>query len=115
VHWVVELDVKAGAFDAFRALASELVAATEMESGTLAYEYTFTADRSRCHIYERYVDSAAAIAHLGMFGDRFATRFAALVTPTRFVVYGPATAALKDALAAFDPLYLETLAGFCRC
>ena len=114
VQFVVELDVTPGQADPFRALVADLVSATEEEPGTLAYQWNLSADGMRYHVYERYVDAAAAVAHLGMFAQRFAGRFGACVTPARFVVYGAADAALRQTLAGFSPVYLATVAGFHR-
>ena len=43
-----------------------------------------------------------------------AARFLALVTPVRVVVYGSPSAALKEALALLDPVYMQPTAGFRR-
>ena len=71
-------------------------------------------DGKRCHIFERYVDSAAVLTHLGTFGERFAGRFLELLKPARFVVYGSPSAAVRDALAGFSPVYMQPLGGFSR-
>jgi hypothetical protein len=54
------------------------------------------------------------MVHLVAFGQNFAERFFAILKPTRFVVYGSPNQAVKDALAAFNPTYMVSAAGFSR-
>jgi quinol monooxygenase YgiN len=115
VCWMLELDIQAGEESTFRALMEEMVGATRAnEPGTLAYEWHTSADGRVCHLYERYVDSAAAMTHVKTFGEKFARRFLAVLKPTRLVVYGAPDATLKDALAALNPVYMEPVGGFSR-
>ena len=46
------------------------------------------------------------------FGPKFAERFFEILKPTRFVIYGAPSAEVKDAVAAFNPVYMTPLAGF---
>jgi hypothetical protein len=55
------------------------------------------------HVYERYVDSAAAVAHLRTFGRKFGGRFAGMVDRTRFTVYGTRARSCGGALASLQP------------
>ena len=115
VYWILELDVQAGRENDFRALMAEMVGTTQAnEPGTLNYEWSTSADGKRCHICERYVDSGAVMTHLGTFGERFAARFLEVLKPTRFVVYGTPSVAVRNALAGFNPVYMEAAAGFSR-
>ena len=41
-----------------------MAAETQKEPGTLAYEWSLSADRVRCRLYEAYVDAGAVLAHL---------------------------------------------------
>jgi quinol monooxygenase YgiN len=115
IYWVLELSVKPGEADNCKALMNEMVAATEAnEPDTLSYEWTLSADGTTCHIYERYTDSAASLAHLGTFAATFAERFLAALEPTGFTVYGNPSAELREALGAFGPAYMTPAAGFTR-
>ncbi len=115
VSWILELRIREGREGDFRALMAEMVAATEKnEPGTLAYEWSVSPDGGLCHIYERYVDSAAVMIHLTTFGEKYAARFGQVLEPTRTVVYGAPTAAVKEALADLNPSYMEPAAGFSR-
>ncbi len=115
VSWMLELNVRAGRDEDFRALMAEMVNATEStEPGALDYEWSVTADGRVCHIFERYADSAATMIHLAAFGQNFAERFLAILEPTRFVVYGSPSQEVREALAAFDPTYMGFASGFSR-
>ena len=115
VYWLLELEVIPGQLDNMKSLVNEMVAATQAnEPGTLSYEYSLNADKSICHIYERYTDSSAALTHLGTFGSQFAERFMTVFKPVAFTVYGSPSEELKGALAAFGPAYMELAEGFSR-
>ncbi len=113
VHWLLELNVKPGKLDDFLAVMGDMIASTEKESGTQIYEWFFNEDKSVCHIYERYADSAAVLTHIEGFGA-FAERFMDAVDPTRFTVLGNPDAAAKEALAGLSPTFLGLEAGFAR-
>ncbi len=114
VSWMLEVAVKPGELENFRALMSEMVDTTRREEGTLAYDWSISDDGSECHIYERYADSDAVMIHLASFGKNFADRFLAAVDPTRLVVYGGPNEAVKEGLSGFAPVYLEPFGGFFR-
>lgn len=115
VHWVLELNVKDGRVDDFKSLAAEMVAATQAnEPGTLIYEYFLSADEKAVNIYERYVDSAATLVHLGTFGEKFAERFLDILEPTRFTVYGNPNAEVRGVLDGFGAQYMGEVVGFAR-
>ena len=115
VAWMLELDISEGQGAGLPALIEEMVGSTqENEPGTMDYQWSTSADGTVCHIFERYSDSDAVMAHLGNFGERFAGRFMEILTPTRFVVYGSPSQEVKDALAGFGPTYMGSAGGFSR-
>jgi len=114
VSWVIELTVKDGALDSFKELMAEMVAGTNEEPQTLAYEWYISDDESTVHIFEKYATSDAMISHVGGFMEKWAARFMACVEPTRFVVYGDPSAAAREKLAAFGGTYLAPWGGFAR-
>ena len=115
VSWMLELNIQPGREKDFRVLMNEMVTATRAnEAGTLNYEWSTSADGSVCHIFERYVDSAAAMIHLAAFGEKFASRFLEMLQPVRFVVYGSPSQEVKDALAGFKAVYMQPVGGFRR-
>ena len=86
---VVELAIKPGQLDEFRALMGEMVAAIQAnEPGTMNYELFSSQDARTCHIFEQHAGAATGKTHLGSFQERFAQRFAAVVDVTAFTVYG---------------------------
>jgi len=114
VSWNLELAVRDGRLDDFRALMHEMVESTTAEPGAQTYEWFLTDDDTSCHICERYVDSEAVVAHLETFGARFAGRFLGCVEPTRLHVYGEPSAKARAALDGFGAVYLGPFGGFSR-
>jgi quinol monooxygenase YgiN len=112
VAWVLEVAIKPGRGDAFRALVDEMVRATRGEPGALVYEWA--GDGDAVAVYERYADSAAALAHVAAWGSAFAGRFLEAAEPTRLTVMGNPTDELKAALDGFGPTFLGPLGGFAR-
>jgi quinol monooxygenase YgiN len=115
VSWVLELNVKDGQLDAFKALAQEMSEATQAdEPGATHYEWYIDEDGKTIHVFERYADSATTMIHLGNFGAKFAERFLACVDPTRMMVYGDPSAEVRGALAGFGAAHMTKFAGFTR-
>jgi hypothetical protein len=54
------------------------------------------------------------MTHLGTFGEEFAGRFLEILKPIRFVVFGSPSEEVKEALAGFNPTYMQTVGGFSR-
>jgi len=113
ISWLLVVAIQPGQLDLFRAVARDLIASTQNESGTLAYEWNLSEDNSVCQIYERYRDSTAMITHVTNFG-KFAERFIAACRPVRFDVYGPISAEAKALIKDFGPVYYSHLGGFSR-
>lgn len=115
VHWVLETNIKDGEYDNLVALMGEMVEATKAdEPGTTHYEWFISEDKSTCHVYERYINSAATMIHLGNFGSKFAKRFMGCLSPTRFTVYGTPDETVQEALKAMGPVYMGQIGGFAR-
>ena len=101
VSWRVELAVKPGELENFRALTREMVEFARSEPGVLIYERFAGKDGKVVHVYERYSDSAAALAHLLDFKQRFGERFSGMVDRKRFTVFGSPDDELKRMLDGF--------------
>lgn len=114
VSWLVEAEVKAGQLETFEQLVRDMVESTSPEPGTLSYEWFISDDGTLVHIYERYADSDALLAHFRGFLEKFSDRFSASVDLKRFSVYGEPSDEAREALAALSPIYLGTLGGFVR-
>ena len=115
VVWTLDMQVAPGRQADLRALMHEMAAATEAnEPGTLDYEWSLSEDGTTCHLFERYVDCAAAEIHMATFGEKYAGRFMELLTPTRVILYGRPNAAIRDGLASVGAVYFPPAAGFSR-
>jgi quinol monooxygenase YgiN len=112
ISWHVELNVKPGQLGNFRTLTGEMVAVTRSEPGVLSYQRFVSEDGSIIHVYERYADSVAALAHLEAFAKRFAGRFSAMVERKAFTVFGYPSAELTAVLDPFNAIYLKPFGDF---
>jgi len=110
----LQLSVRDGQLEPFRALMHEMVASTRTEPGALIYEWFLSADDTVCHIHERYTDSDVTLQHLTGFGAKFAERFMACVQPTAAFVSGDPSAELREVLDSFGAVYLGWFGGFSR-
>jgi quinol monooxygenase YgiN len=113
VSWLVELTVEPDRVGEFWALTEEMVEASTQEPGTLIYERSMD-DNGVIHLYERYVDAEAALAHMQAFAERFSPTFSALVERRRFTVYGEPTPELRAVLNTVGATYAAPVAGFSR-
>jgi quinol monooxygenase YgiN len=113
IYWLLEVSILPGQLENFRAVVGELIASTELEPGTLGYDWNLSADETVCHIYERYVNSAALLTH-GQGFHAFAERFFKTCRPTRCDIYGTPSAEVKAAMADLHPTYYTPLGGFSR-
>lgn len=115
VSWHVELAVKPGALERFRALTAEMVDFAQGEAGVLAYERYVSPDGTLVHVYERWADSPSAVDHLRAFAERFAGRFSRLVERRRFTVYGDPSEDLQRLLRGVGATdFLLPLEGFAK-
>jgi hypothetical protein len=67
ISWHVELRIKPGQLDSFRALTGEMVAFTRREAGALSYQRFVSADGTTLHIYERYITGLVQIGVIQKF------------------------------------------------
>ena len=113
VFWVVELAIRPGQLQAFKALMNEMVEATQAnEPGALNYEWFISGDGTTCHIYERYADSAAVMTHMGNFAA-FGERWTAAVEATGMTLYGTPSDEVKAVFGGTGTL-MAPLGGFVR-
>ena len=113
VSWQVELALKPGQLERFSDLTKEMVEHARAERGVLVYERYLSDDASSVVVCERYIDSAAAIAHLEAFATKYGARFASMVERKRFTVFGNPSDDLRSLLDDFSPTYLRPFQGFC--
>jgi quinol monooxygenase YgiN len=114
VRWVMEFAVKPGQLDTLTHLVAEMAQSTRAEPGALEFTWSVRDDGTGGQVYERYADTAAALAHLRTFTERFAEQVLAAVAPTRFTVLGLPSDGVRQALAGFAPTYLRPMGGFVR-
>jgi quinol monooxygenase YgiN len=114
VAWLTQCAVKEGQLEAFKALMDEMVAATRDEPGTLDYEWFISDDDSTVHIYERFADSDATIAHANSFLEQWVQRYMGCVEVKGFTVYGNPSDAARQAIAPFGGKQLGRWGGFAR-
>jgi quinol monooxygenase YgiN len=114
VSWAVDVSIKAGQLDAFKALVEEMVQWSRADSDTLSYEWFLNEDNTSCHIYERYASSAAALAHVKIFIERYAEPFMGTVDMKGMTVFGPAEAELKGIMGGFGANFMGQFNGFAR-
>jgi quinol monooxygenase YgiN len=112
ISWHVELAVKPGQIENFQALTGEMVDSAREEPGVLNYERFVSDDGKFVHVYERYADSAAAVAHLRKFRKNFSERFLAMVDRTQFTVFGNPSDELRGLLDGFGVTYLRPFGDF---
>ena len=89
-----------------------LVESTRVKGGVLIYERFISDDGKAVHVYERYENSAAALAHLRAFGKEFGPRFVGMVDRKQFTAYGTPSEELKGMLDGFGATYLRRFGGF---
>lgn len=113
IIWTVDGKIKDGERAAFDAVMHDLIEASSKEAGTMHYEWYIAEDQTSIHVYERYQDAAAAMAHLGTFGAH-AERFLAAVEVTGFVVYSKLTPELEEGVAVLNPVSMTPFGGFVK-
>ena len=113
VAWLFELEVQPHTRAALEELVPEMIEETKKtEPGSRAYQI-FVNDGSIC-VYERYDNSEAALEHMKNFGEKFAGRFMALVTPTRFTLLGSPSAELLEVVGPIGAIVNTPLAGYIK-
>jgi len=112
IAWRVELAVKPDQVANLLAVTDEMVQAASLEIGTLSYQRFISPDGKSVHVYERYLNSGVALAHLTAFFARFAERFGATVDRRTFTVYGTPSIELRKMLDQFKPHYFRPFGNF---
>jgi quinol monooxygenase YgiN len=114
IAWLFELEVQPENRKALAELVPEMIEETKKaEPGSRAYQI-FIDDGSNLCVYERYDDSDAALAHMKNFGEKFAGRFMALVTPVRFTLLGSPSPKLLEVVGPIGALVHTPLAGYIK-
>jgi quinol monooxygenase YgiN len=113
IAWLFELEVKPENRDALATLVPEMVEETKKsEPGSRAYQ--IFVNEGAVSVYERYDDSDAALEHMKNFGEKFAGRFMALVTPVRFTLLGTPSAELLEVVGPIGATVNTPLGGYVK-
>jgi len=115
VFWIVELAIRPGQLEVFKALMNDMVEATQAnEPGALNYEWFIGEDGTTGHIYERYADSAAVMTHMMDTFAKFGERWGAAVEVTGMTAYGSPSDEAKALLSGSGGTLMAPLGGFVR-
>lgn len=113
VYWILKAQVQEGNADKVRQLAAKFCDQTQQEAGTIAYEWALSEDDSVLHIYERFANAEAALAHIANVGDDL-PHLLALISLDGIECYGAHDDAFRKAVAELPMTYMNTFAGFHR-
>ncbi|HEY4053250.1 MAG TPA: antibiotic biosynthesis monooxygenase [Terriglobales bacterium] len=89
VYFLVSFKINEGRFDALKEIAQAMIAFTQKESGSLAYEWYFSPDKTKGRLFETYADQNAVAAHMeGRAVQELVPKIRELSSITGFEVYG---------------------------
>lgn len=112
VAWVFETKIHPGERPAVEALIKEAIEDTRTDPKAINYEFFLQGDN--LHVYEKYADSPATLAHLAWFGENMAARFLSVADITGLTVYGSPSDAVREVLDSMGAAYLDAFGGFAR-
>jgi quinol monooxygenase YgiN len=107
-------EVLPGQEEAFKQVASKVVAAVEQEPGTMAYEWSMRADGKTFDVVEIYRDSDAVVAHVKDVFSKFGGELGKTQKTLKMVVYGTPDVEARKAIESLHPEYETPFAGFIR-
>ena len=113
VYTIFKANVPEGAVERLVEVAAAMSELTSSEPGAIAYEWSLSEDQRRLHVYERFVDSEAGLAHLENAGPEL-SKLLEIVTLEEIECYGPASDELRDAISGFPVKFLRRFEGFHR-
>jgi quinol monooxygenase YgiN len=115
IRLLVDFEIHEGKFSEFEAVAKQMVAVSEQESGTLAYQFVLSSDRKRCRLVEGYTDIAAIAAHFdGPAVTQFVPQLIEFCSPVRMEFYGYPGTHVTAMAAAFGAEVFTAWHGFDR-
>ena len=113
IYWILKAEIREGKFEELKKLAPIFCEMTKNEEGVIAYEWSVSADGKMLHIYERYTDSDASLAHLANISSKL-PELMEIVAITEIECYGAATSTFKEAVKDLPMVYWENFEGFHR-
>ena len=105
----LEKDYGAGIYDSIE--RTGIVESASMEVGCLSYQRFISPDGESVHVYEGYLNSGAALAHLTVFFQRLSAQYATLVDLKIFSLRRPSSE-LRRMLDQFSPQYFRPFGNF---
>ena len=113
IRLVVDLEIHDGKFAEFEALAKQMVAVSEQETGTLNYKFYLSPDNRQCRLVEGYVDQTAITAHFkGPAVQNLVPQLVQFSTPKRMEFYGDPGAEVTAMANAFGAQFFGAWTGF---
>src|ERR1035438_4831832 len=89
VRLAVDLTINEGKLDEFEGIARTMIAGSQKEPGTLAYDFFLSHDRQRCRLIESYVNADSVLAHFkGPVVQELVPKLLGTASLTGFEVYG---------------------------
>ena len=89
VRFTVSLAIPEANLAKFQSIAQSMIAGSQSEPGTLAYDWFFSPDQKSCRLIEEYADAKAVEAHTnGPVVKDLVPKMLAISTITSFEVYG---------------------------
>lgn len=113
VYWILKAQIQAGKVERVKELAAQFCERARDEDGMLAYEWSVSEDGTSLHVYERYVDSDAALTHFENVAPHVG-ELLAVVKPTGTDCYGATSPAFRTAVEGYGMSYFVPIAGFHR-
>ena len=116
VHLMVELSIDDGKLQTFQDIATEMIAGSCQEPGTLRYEWYLRSDRKLCRVLETYASAEAMLAHLnGPVTRQLIPKLIDHAMLDRIEVYGDVGPKVKEELARFGAQFFERWGGLADC
>ncbi len=115
IFWIVELDILEKSKKNISNFCKEVFeAAKTEEKGTVSNAWYISDDFKRCIMIDHYKDDDAVLFHLNIFAERFSEKFNKYFKLTRFTVFGEPDERVKNAIAAFNPIYMPLYSSFTK-
>lgn len=114
IFWVFETEVS-GDLEKIVSLMDEMTEYTKANApGTLFFELYISEDNKKVTLFERFDNSASALAQATIFRKNFAMRYMENLKPKKFTVFGNPDETLKAALDKLGSVYMIPIGGFSR-
>jgi len=115
VYWMITASINEGQLENVKELGKEMVAATRKnEPGTLAYDWSVSADGKTVFFYEHYEDSAAVMIHTATFGEKFAPRLLPMIEIQSFEIFGNPNDKVRAVYTEMGSKFNKSIGGFQR-